>query len=388
MLKKINRIDLFMPTVSQYEVLHHLTRKLYEALTRQGVDCRLLVGDKKNLKPFLQKILLNPPDCTLTFNAIEPNEEGEFLCDKLEIPHVACLVDSPNNFFSMIKSSYRTLTNSTYSILTCPDRYSIDLFRSLNFEKVLFMPHGVEKELTGDVGSNRKYDVVMLSSCIDYEDIREQWIEKYSQKLSTAMDEAAEMTLSDQKTSHLLPFAQVMHLHAEDGTIDPRIVEYAEPLDQIEMYVRGRDRVELAKSVKDAKVDLFGTPSKTAGWDKYLRECPNVTIHGPVPFQKALDIMKQSKIVLNSCSWLKDGGHERIFSAMACGAMVITTKNAYMEENFTQGENIQFYQYKKWADVNDMANHYLANENERKILAKALDFFCLRQAIDNLLPDE
>jgi len=55
MFEKINRIDLFMPTVSQYEVLHHLTRKLYEALTRQGVNCRLLVGDKKKSKAFFCK---------------------------------------------------------------------------------------------------------------------------------------------------------------------------------------------------------------------------------------------------------------------------------------------------------------------------------------------
>ena len=41
------KIDVLMPSTSQYEVLHHFARKLYEAFVRQGAICRLLSGDER-----------------------------------------------------------------------------------------------------------------------------------------------------------------------------------------------------------------------------------------------------------------------------------------------------------------------------------------------------
>lgn len=363
----IERIDLFMPpdNKSRYSVLPHFTIKFSEALTRAGVSCRLLKAEKHNPKPFLEALYNDPPDCTLSFNGLLPDEHGRFFCDNIKIPHVACLIDSP--------TQYLVLANSPYTIITCPDRFSCEFFKGLKCENVFFMPHAVERELAPPVDNTfPKYDVSMLSSCIDYEAIAELWPSKYPKAVRDAMHEAIEITLSDEKTSCIQAFVQTMDRHMAESRITPGILNYPGIIDQIEMYAKGRERVELVRAIKDAHVHIFGSPTDL--WRKYLENKPNVTFHEPVSFEVAMKVMSQSKIVLNSCVWLKDGTHERILAGLAGGALVLTNENIYMREHFKDGYSIAFYQMGKWEKVNKQINDYLAHpENIKKVAHKGRD---------------
>lgn len=359
----MNRIDVFMPPLSQYGVLHHFTKKLYEALKRSGVNVRLLEAKRNDPAPFLEAIFQDPPDCTLSFNGLLPDDKGRFFCEMIRIPHVACLVDSPNNFLPLIRTPY--------SIVTCSDRSSVDFFRGVGSSNAFFMPHAVESSLAPDPENSREYDVVMLCSFIDFMAIRESWKKKYPPALCAAMDEAAELTLSDQTTPYYQAFAQALEkqVNLQKG-IDPKNIDFVEVLDDIEMYIRGKDRFELVDAIKDAKVDIFGSADGKSSWRNYLGHKRNVTFHDPVPFEQALAIMKHSKIVLNSCPWIKNGAHERIFSGLACGALVITSENPYMSEQFKDGESIVFYHHKKYDKANHRVNEYLENEAKRQQIAE------------------
>lgn len=374
----IKKIDLFMPPISQYGVLHHFTKKLCEALIRSGVTCRLLQAERNNPKPFLTEIFQDPPDCTLSFNGLLPDEEGRFFCDMIQIPHVACLVDSPNQFFPLIKSPF--------TIITCVDRFSCEFFRGMNFQNVLFMPHGVEKNISANLDNDRTYDVVLLASCLDYNAIRQEWAQKHSKELCQIMDTAAEITLSDQETPYVQAFVQALDTHVnQGGGVDPQQLDFVSVLDDLEAYIRGYDRVQLVKGIKDAKVDIFGSSDSADSWKKYLgSDRKNITLHDPVPYERALDIMKDSKIVLNSCPWIKNGAHERIFAGLACGALVITNENIYMRENFKDGESVGFYRHKHWDKVNDQINHYLSDEAKRKeVVRKGRDLVLKGHTWDN-----
>jgi spore maturation protein CgeB len=308
----MKRIDVLMIPHSSYGVLQHLTQKMHEALLRAGVNSRLLEAKRTDPGPFLQALLEDPPECTLSFNGLLPDDQGRFFCDMIHIPHVACLVDSPNSFLP--------LTRSASTIITCVDRASVDFFKGMGFSSVFFLPHGVERSLVPDLGGKKDYDVVMLSSCIDYEGIRNGWKKKYPAPVRKAMEEAAEKALQDHQRPYYQAFVEALdrQVHQQTG-IDPSTIDFIDILDEIEMYIRGKDRVELVRAIKNARVDIFGA----AGWKKYVGDKKNVVIHDPVPFDQVLTIMKHSKIILNSCPWIVDGGHERIFAALACGALVI-----------------------------------------------------------------
>jgi spore maturation protein CgeB len=360
---KIQRIDIFMPpeNKSRYGVLTHFTLKFAEALTRAGVNCRVLKAEKTNPKPFLEALFNDPPDCTFSFNGLLPDQEGRFFCDTIKIPHVACLIDSP--------TQYLALASSPYTIITCPDRFSCEFLKGLKCENVLFLPHAVEKEIVPPFPDSRRiYDVSMLSSCIDYESMAELWPLQYSQAVCEVMHESVDLALLDQEISCTQAFIQCMDRQMMKTNVNPGIVNYPQIIDQVEMYVKGKDRVELIQSIQDASVHIFGANLNL--WKKYVGQKTNVVFHEPVNFDIALEVMKQSKIVLNSCAWLKDGTHERILAGLACGALVLTQENIYMRENFNDGYNIAFYRLGKWNKINEQIQKYLTHPDQRENAAE------------------
>lgn len=362
----IKHIDLFMPpNISQYGVLHHFTIKMHEALQRSGVRTRILQAQKENPKPFLSELFNEIPDCTLSFNGLLPDKEGRFFCDLVKIPHVACTVDSPNAFFS--------LASSPFTIITSVDRNACDFFRGIHAKNVLFMPHGVEKHLNHKLeGHKRPYDVLMLSSAIDHEEIKNAWPKKFGAILSQVMADAAEKALSDQTTSYVQCFVVTLDEYVSKGAaIDPTQLEFLPILDEIESYIRGRDRLELVKAIKEAKVHIFGASSSKGGWAKLLKNQANVVIHEGVPYDQAIHLMQQSKIVLSSCAWIKNGLHERILTGALAGAAVITAENPYLKEQFTDKENLLFYRYKQWDKVNDVIHQVLSDEARCQQIALA-----------------
>jgi spore maturation protein CgeB len=360
----IKRIDIFMPPLSQYGVLQTMTKDIYAAMLRAGVNCRLLIAQYDNPQPFLESIFSNPPECTLSLNGLLPDKEGNFFCDMINIPHVAMLLCSPNQFTAMAQSSK--------NIITCPDEYAVHIFRELNCDNVLFLPHGVDRDILPGSEDERNYDVVFLGSCIDYEEIRRDWKKKYPKKLYNVLDEAANITLSNQETPYAEGFiASLRNNISKAEPLDLNQFHLMQILDELEMYICGKDRVELIRGIKDAKVDIFGS-GKNSGWEKYIgKGNSNVELHPPIPFEEAIQVMKKSKIVLNSSPWAKHGGHERIFTAIACGALLITSENPYMAKCFEDGKDIAYYYHGRWSEVNETVNSYLKDNIKRQRVAES-----------------
>lgn len=357
----INRIDVFMPPISQYGVLPYLTREIFEALERQGVGCRILVAEKENPEPFLESIFSDPPECTLSINGLLPDDQGNFFCDMIKIPHIACII---GNF-----TQYSILAQSPLNIITCPDAFGCHYFRGLNCENSLFMPLGVGKTLAPDPALKRIHDVVFIGTCIDYENIRDLWKNKYSESICRVLEQAQEMTLSDYSTSYIEALVQALNETAQSEGIDPTTFNMLEVLGELELFVKGRDRVELIRSIKGAKVEIFGAGEEGSNWEKYFDSQSNVTLHPPIPFEEAIEVMKQSKIVLNSSPSSKNGGHERIFTAMGCESLLVTSQNVFMDEHFVNGMDLAFYNHGEWNDVDEIINHYLTHNEEREEVA-------------------
>lgn len=358
----VKRIDLFMPVGGDYGVWHYITEQLFEALRRQGVECRLLQAKKNDPGPFLKALAENPPECTLSVNGLLPDDQGRFFCDMIRIPHVAFIVGSPNLFLP--------LTRSERSYISCIDRTSVEFFNGVGYSRSFFVPQGADKNLTFDPSAKRTYGVVMLSSFIDYEAVRASWKKKYSEPLRAAMEEAAEAALNDYLTPYYIAFVHALDRQvSKHAGIDPQKLDFVDILDQIELYIRGKDRVELLKAIDEAKVDVFGLAEGLEGWKKYLGNKRNIVIHDAVPFAQAIEIMKHSKIVLNSSPWIKYGGHERIFTGLAAGALVLTNENLYLREHFQDGKSILFYHPYKWGDANHRINEYLADPAKRERVA-------------------
>lgn len=342
----MTRVDFIMPCYSQYGVLHYFTEKLYDAFGRQGVQCRLLTSEN-----FRDKLLESPPDLTIAFNSILRESDKENISDCIKKPHLACLVDPPYN--------YPGLFDSPYIFATCEDRTGSEFVRRRGFpNRSVFMPHAVEPELHANPADERPYDVVLLGSFGDPAAMRKQWRLGWSLELALAMEEAAAITLSDQKT----PFTKAFLFKSSVDSICDRMYW------EVERYLKAYERLELLKSIRDAKVHVFGS----GAWEQWAKENnPDIIVHPEVSFPEALEIMKKTKILICPNIKNKYGAHERIFAGMACGALPLTNDNVFLRESFQDGVSIAFYQNNAMDRVNDQIVAYLKNEeNRRQVVLK------------------
>ncbi|MEI8365185.1 MAG: glycosyltransferase [Parachlamydiaceae bacterium] len=343
---KIQKVDVLLPTYSQYQVQHHFTRKLYEAFVRAGCETRLLDGTDRVMFP-----ILSHSDVTIAFNGGIKTEAGTLLCDHIKIPHISCLVDPPYRFLE--------LTKGAYSIITCDDQLGCSFLKDNGFNQSFFMPHAVEPELTFDPLQERIYDVVFLGTCIDCEARRALWKDKFPSAVCRVMDEAIEATFADDITSFITILA---------SQLDPWM--HHKVFEEVEIYVKGRERLDLLNAVHGCTVHVFGNnATNEKGWAELLVNNKNVVVHPSVSYNESIEIMKQSKVVLNSSIKNKLGAHERIFTAAACGAVVVTNKNPYIADNFAHGIDMLLYSRTAMSGINDEVLDLLSDEKKRSQMA-------------------
>ena len=174
------------------------------------------------------------------------------------------------------------------------------------------------------------------------------------------MEEAAEAALADESTS----FISVLKRGLSPW-------ENQKVYEEVELYIKGRDRIDLVRALEGHRVHIFGGTVDRKQWKGALKGMHNITVHPPVDYNEAIALMKQSKIVLNSSIKNKLGAHERIFTAAACGAAVVTNDNPYIAQSFTDGRDMVLYKRSRFDALNDRVVGLLADEGARDKMAAA-----------------
>lgn len=109
----------------------------------------------------------------------------------------------------------------------------------------------------------------------------------------------------------------------------------------IDMNVNAYFRKAMIVTLVNAGIDVhvYGN-----GWDiPELENQPHFHFGGLLSQTECICKMQESRIVLNSMPWFKDGAHDRIFNAMLCHAVCVTDQSGYLTERFTDGKELVFY---------------------------------------------
>ena len=117
------------------------------------------------------------------------------------------------------------------------------------------------------------------------------------------------------------------------------LMRCAEPVDwAIRMYQRGRVVDVLAES--GVELYLLGR-----GWENHCSaKYPNVhRIDDRIPYADTLAYMADARLNLNVFPWFKSGTHDRIFNALLQHSLPLTDSSRWVDENFTNGEDIALY---------------------------------------------
>lgn len=120
------------------------------------------------------------------------------------------------------------------------------------------------------------------------------------------------------------------------------ILNYSVHLDwAVRMYVREKVVSVLAES--GAELYLLGR-----GWENHPAvSYPNVHhLNDRIPYGETLRYMADAKINLNIMPWFKEGTHDRIFNTLLQHSLPLTDSSTWIENNFTDGEDIALFDLK------------------------------------------
>ena len=328
------RISFFKNQTTQYDVLHHFRSGLTSALEKQGINTSLLDLEHMDRASFFKAIYSSPPDYTFAFNGLQPLKDGRFLCDELEIPHIAWFVDSAHYALDFARSPFNHLIT--------PDQISANIFKSIGAKQADFLPHAFEAHLTTSPDIERSLPIVFCGSLMDPLEIESLWKQQLPPNISKSLLEAAEKTLTSPQQTYQEAFEEIMTLHPDFfKTLSP---EKITPLViSLDGYIRAKDRINLLVALKGLPVHIYGNSLSNHSWGNYLDLANgDYRISPAVNFQSAILIMKNAKIVLNSSPMFKTGAHERIFYGLGLGASVLTNETTWNQEHFSSDELLTY----------------------------------------------
>ncbi len=365
-----------------YDTKRHFSKKFSEALNRKGIKTRFLDALKEDPVAIASAQKNQLPDLLCSFYWPFQFTKIERLWKQFKIPFWSILTDPPAPLFPYLQRPNL--------LISCVDHLQCEELKKMLFKKVFFFGHGVEVELTQLPEEQKLYDVVYLGTCYDPQGLEKFW-NKYSDLQRKTIELALSIFWENPKATEWEALQRAM----SELQANPADLDYASLLYYIGSYIKGTDRLELIRSIKNATVHIFGgacfrPPIAVKGWSSYFPDNSNVIVHPAIPIEEGIEVMRRSKICLNSMPFFKNGTHERLFMGPACGCMMITTDTIWAREHFNEGEDMVFYKPGQWSRVNESVEYYLSHEDERKRMAerakeKVRKFHTWDSRVDELL---
>lgn len=358
-----------------YDTLDLFSHEWIHAFTNMGYETLEINTNKMEEElPRLAKFIQTPVKAAITFNNLAFNLElvpGKNIWEELGIPCINILMDHPFCYPQAIKNA------PANAIVLCVDKKHMDYLTRFypKIPAVGFLAHGgicldqepipiQEREI--DVmyagGLSRKFVQNVMPDFglfpFDARKAADIALKRLVTDTSLTAEQAIEDVLIQQGVK--LP--------------DYELADVISKLHYIELLAVSFYREKLIRTMLDAgiRVHLYGP-----GWDicDFVNH-PNLIWKGSIPARDVLCKMHQSKIVLNTMTWFKDGTHDRIFNGMLAGALAVTDESAYMQEEFlscpqTESQSAQLVMFRLagMEHLPELIKKLLANPDEIQKIA-------------------
>lgn len=205
--------------------------------------------------------------------------------------------------------------------------------------QVIFLPHG-GPGIYPDVvpWEDRRYDVIFPGNIdVDYQQGNQILSSKLNDSFVKIINKSVDMSVE----SFVDPFISLVKSLGDFGVSfgDLRYDQFSTLLNYVSVLSQSHIREKILNGFGDVRVLVAGFVASS------IRERmpPNVTFSGPQTFQQILEKIRMSKIVLNVSHKFTCGSHERIYYAMANHTVAMTQYNQFFGEDFSDGDNIIFY---------------------------------------------
>lgn len=324
-----------------YDTLDIFTYELKKEFEKIGLEVMIFdTQDMEGSMIKLGKFIQQPVKAVVTFNNLGFNMEiikGQNIWEQLQIPCINILMDHP---FIHKKALDEAPSNA---VVICPDRNHMKFVQRFypQIQIVGFLPHGGKtKNIQAKPIVERNIDILYAGG-ISYKFIEQSKpdFKEFTFDAENIADEAYEELI---KHPYRTTEEVIEEKLIESGInlSDNELLDVIEKLHYVDMLAVSYYREKTIKTLVEAglKVTLYGTGWEVCEWINNK----NLDYRGRVSADEIVDLMYDSKIVLNTMTWFKDGTHDRVFNGMLAKAVAVTDSSIYMEENFTADELVMF----------------------------------------------
>jgi hypothetical protein len=327
-------------------------------------------------------------DLIFTINILSDFKDalGRTLSDLYGGPHVLWQTDYILSRFQVLPGIPRS------TALLVVDPTQADAVRSIyganRFDYLDFFPHPAVGDLTqdeADVSAFLRGRPIEILWSGGYQAPELPWAgaEGVGRQI---FDAALELALSVEWIPPHEALDQVLASYGLD-LHDPAHRQLREAAYLIDMEVRRRRRFDFLEALSRT-----GLPVRIcgAGWDGQHSRFENAVFDGPVEMTRMVELMTQSRVVLNTNGNFGAGSHERPFSASLAGAATFSDFSRYYADVFCSGEDIELF-YWQDLDAGIAALHALVADPERafdqarRAKAKTLAHHTWDSGIDHII---
>lgn len=284
-------------------------------------------------------------------------EDEQNIWDQFQIPFFNIMMDHPFHYKAALDTAPEQM------ILLCMDRNHIEYVKRFfpNIKKVYFFPHaGIERYQQIPI-SERKIDVLYAGGLSRYaaEGLIPDLGKIQEFDAFALVKKALEILIQRPE----LTTEYVIEMCMKEINLifnDKRLGEIITELRFLDSLAVSFYREQMIRTLAGLgiTVTVFGS-----GWERCEWESTNVIYGGVLPPVQILELMNQSKIVLNTMTWFKRGAHDRVFNGMLAGAAVVSDQSEYLQEQFTNGEQLQMFPLREMEDMAEAVKMLLSDTN-------------------------
>lgn len=268
-----------------------------------------------------------------------------FTYEVYDVPHVSILMDMPYN---ICQSGLKVPCNR--HICTILDKSAYEYFHYVYPEKatkVLFLPlAGMKAEGDYDIFAvDKKYDVAYVACPWMYgrfgDGVKRSWHNNDTHKyiISILDDTADYLEAYPENVWPALKLVLNERGIGEESYLRTMLPYCWELMSYIKTWRRIKGVEFLIKN--DIAVDVFGD-----GWEA-VPFADKLRLHGNVSYEESLQICAQAKILFQDSGEFNYGANDRTFNAMLNGAVLVTEYSRYLDETFTNGQDLFMYDWQQ-----------------------------------------
>lgn len=302
-------IDILLKERKKYSFESYAAQKVSAVFEKMGISSNIFCLSDGILGDYLLKIHSHPPDWTLSFSDLLPQQKP--FCEIAQCPH-----------FFWVEDSFAPAAhylNSQYAKIGVRDRS----LRSIQ-ANVHFLPYGVET--TGYEKESPLFDVVYFADLADQEVKERTWKELFSDQAVGLIKTAAGSCRQNHSLNPFISIASLIKDADQLSQISMHDLIYA-----VEEYLKAERAYRLISSFEGIRLDVFGE-HVGKNWFVRLKNSDWIYLHGPLPFSEHAEVLKRSRIVIFDHFESKQECDPWLLEALNTGCLPLTNKTPYLDE--------------------------------------------------------